>query len=224
MNALAKATAAKIMIFDSLELATTNQTKTLLIDDFILAQQVSDNGVDQSATNSLVKLHTGTQLNQATRNVSVLATGGIYEFETVIIDDSFLKINNSGGLNGSSFIEYRFAPINFSALSHGILLSAIDVDFDMLIKFSINENRANFGFQTYRGGHIFQPYSTFSGDKNQFNRVNHLRIDFKVEQRHSARSKITRLDDYRKVPPPAILNLLGLGAMELNTFAYTKHG
>jgi hypothetical protein len=218
MNKFTKSTAAKIMIFDSLGLADENQTSTLLIDDFTLDQHVSDSGVDHTATSSLEKLVSGTALKYAIRNVSALATGGIYEFETVIIGGSFLKINNSGGSNGSSFIEYSFEPVNFSALGKGILLNAVDVDFEISVNMSINGGLASTGFQTHSGPFFFQPFSAFNGDKSQFNRVIHLCFYFKTTQSHNVASQITRLDDHRKVPNPAILNLLGLGGVELSAF------
>jgi hypothetical protein len=224
MNTYTKSTAAKIMVFDSLGLADKNQTATFLIDDFTLDQHVSDNGVDYTATSSLEKLVSGTAFKQATRNVSALATGGIYEFETVIIGGSFLKINNSGGSNGTSFIEYSFDQVNFAALGEGILLNAVDVDFDISVSMSINGGIAYTGFQTYTGTRFFQSYSAFTGDKSQFSRVTKLRLDFKAVQSHNVKSQITRLDDYRKVPNPAILNLLGLGEIELSAFCQKKHG
>lgn len=224
MTTLTKSSAAKIMVFDSLKLADENQTTTLLIDDFTLDQHVSDNGVDHSATSSLESLVTGTGLKQATRNVSALATGGIYEFETVIIGGSFLKINNTGGSNGTSFIEYSFDQTNFAALSKGILLTAVDVDFDISVSISINGGLASTGFQTCTGSRFFQPYAGFTGDPSQFSRVTRLRLDFKAMQSHNVRSQITRLDDYRKVPNPAILNLLGLGEVELSAFRQKQLG
>jgi hypothetical protein len=224
MNAQLKSTAAKIMVFDSLGLADENQLTTLLIDDFTHEQHVSDNGVDLNATSSQEKLVIGTDLDQVTRNVSALATGGIYEFETVIIGGSFLKINNTGGANGTSFIEYSFDQADFAALSQGILLRSVDVEFDISINMSINGGLASTGFKTYNGARIFQPYSAFTGDKSQFKSVNRLRLDFKIDQAQNVRSQISRLDDYRKVPNPAILNLLGLGLVELSAFGQKNHG
>ncbi|WP_394752032.1 hypothetical protein [Crenothrix sp.] len=224
MTTVTKSSTAKIMMFNSLNLADENQTATLLIDDFSINQHVSDNGVDNSATSSQEKLVSGTALKLATRNVSALATGGIYEFETVIIGGSFLKINNTGGSNGSSFIEYCFDQTNFAALGKGILLTAIDVDFDISVSISINGGLASTEFQTYTGSQFFKLYSAFSGDQTQFNRVTRLRLDFKAIQSHNVKSQITRLDDYRKVPNPAILSLLGLGEVELSAFRQKKLG
>jgi hypothetical protein len=222
MNTTTKSSAAKIMVFGSLGLADENKISTLLIDDFTLDQHVGDNGVDLIPTSSLEKLSTDTELKQVTRNVSALATGGIYEFETVIIGGSFLKINNSGGSNGSSFIEYSFEQANFNELGRGILLHAVDVDFDMSVNMTINGGLASTGFQACTGTRFFQPYLAFTGDKAQFSRVTHLRLDFKVEQSHTLTSQITRLDDHRKVPHAAILNLLGLGDVELSAFYQKK--
>lgn len=223
MNSLLKTSAAKIMVFDSLGLADANQATTLLIDDFTLEQIVSDNGVDLTATNSVEKLVTGTALKHANRNVSALATGGIYEFETVIIGGSFLKINNSGGSNGTCFIEYNFEPANFAALAKGILLNAVDVDFDIAVSMSINGGLANTDFQTYNGNRFYQPFDSFSGDKTQFSKVSKLRLDFKETRSQNVLSQVTRLDDYRKIPNPAIMNLLGLGEIELSVFAQKRH-
>jgi hypothetical protein len=224
MNMPTKSTAAKIMVFDSLRFADENQIATLLIDDFTVDQYVGDNGVDNKATSSLEKLTTGTTLKQVTRHVSALATGGIYEFETVVIGGSFLKINNSGGSNGSSFIEYYFEKTNFTELGYGILLQAVDVDFDISINMSINGGIVSTGFQTYTGTRFFKPYSAFIGDKNQFSCVTCLRLDFKAVQTNRDISQITRFADYRKVPNPAILNLLGLGDVELSAFSQKKLG
>lgn len=219
MNSLLKTSAAKIMVFDSLGLADANQTTTLLIDDFTLEQIVSDNGVDRNATNSVEKLTTGTALKQVRRNVSALATGGIYEFETVIIGGSFLKINNSGGSNGTCFIEYNFESANFSAIAKGILLNAVDVDFGIAVSMSINGGLAHTDFQSYNGNRFYQSFDLFNGDKTQFNKVNTLRLNFKETRSQNVLSQVTRLDDYRKIPNPAILNLLGLGEIELDVFA-----
>ncbi|SJM92267.1 hypothetical protein [Crenothrix polyspora] len=223
MTASIKSTAAKIMVFNSLGFAGENKISRLLIDDFTLDQHVGDNGVDYSATNSLEKLTSATALKQVTRNVSALATGGIYEFETVIIGGSFLKINNSGGSNGTCFIEYSFEAADFNALGHGILLQALDVDFDFSVNISINDGLASTGFQLCTGTQFFQSYSAFSGDKTQFNCVTRLRLDFKVEQSQSISAQITHLDEHRKAPNPAILNLLGLGNVELSAFYQKRH-
>jgi hypothetical protein len=224
MNKFLKNSAAKIMVFDSLSLANENQETTLLIDDFTVGQHVSDNGVDHTATSSLETLIEGTALKQAKRNVSALATGGIYEFETVIIGGSFLKINNSGGSNGSCYIEYSFEQADFSALGKGILLNAVDVDFDISVSMSINGGLACTEFQTYSGNRFFQSFDTFTGDISQFVRVMRLRLDFKVLQSNTVMSQVSRLADHRKVPNAAILNLLGLGDIELSEFAMKSHG
>jgi hypothetical protein len=223
MNRFNKTNSAKVMVFDSLGLADEAQTTSLLIDDFTLDQHVSDNGVDNTATSSVEQLMYGTGLMQASRNISALATGGIYEFETVIIGGSFLKISNTGCTNNSCFIEYNFDPTNFAAVAKGIFLNVADLDFDITLCISINNGLASVKLHHFSGTRFYQAFNAFNGDVSQFNRVTHLRIDIETAQAEPVKtSQISRLDDYRKTPSPAILNLLGLGSE--SDFAFNQKG
>ena len=221
MHTLLKDIADKIMVFDALTLANTNRQPTLVIDDFIHSQSVSDNGVDDSATSQTEYAIAGTHLTDVTRKVSALATGGIYAFQTVIIDGSYLKINNSGSVNCSSYIEYFFQPSNFMTQGAGFLLTATEVDFDISLNISVNNGLVSSGFKNHNGTSFYLPYDEFLGDLKQFSQVTNMRIDFKIAnptQHHHIRAKIARMDNYNKVPNQGILNLLGLGLLDLEAF------
>lgn len=228
-----KTAAAGILMFGALGATAQVQALPLLIDDFTMSQDVIDKGGDTLATRSTVAPLTGTDLVNATRTVSALATGTSLESEQAIIGESFLSINNTIGSDGTASINYKFNTTDFTANGMAFLLKVIAIDLGVQVKLSINNGLARSGFQTFTGaGDFYRPYTTFSGDTSQFTHVNNLRLKFKGVPAWDGRFQLLISDvppntpdvpPSNAVPEPAVMSLIGLGLASLG-FRKKKQG
>jgi hypothetical protein len=196
----------------------------LLIDNFTMFQNVIDSGGDALATSSTVAPLTGTDLVNATRTVSALATGTSLESEQAIIGASFLSINNTIGSDGTASIDYNFNLTDFTANGMAFLLKVIAIDLGVQVNMSVN-GLASSGFQAFTGvGDFYKTYATFSGDTTQFTHVTNLRLDFKGVPAWDGRFQLLTADvPPSNVPEPAVMSLLGLGLASLG-FRKRKQG
>ena len=207
-----KSIAAGVMLVGAMGAASQAQA-TLLIDDFTMVQNVTDVGGDAAATSSTVAPLSGTQLLNASRTVSALATGDEFEQEDVKIGGSFLRINNSVLSSGTAFLDYSFDTTDFTTSGSAILLKVIAIDLGVSVNFSINNGAASSGFQSFAGtGDFFKNYLDFAGDTSQFRSVNNIRLDFQGAPAWDGRFQLlTSGGPLNQVPEPATLGLIGLG-------------
>jgi hypothetical protein len=213
MKLTLKTAAAGTLFIGALSAAFQAQALPLLIDDFTMFQNVIDSGGDVLATSTTVAPLAGTDLINATRTVSALATGSFLESEQAIIGGGFLSINNSIGSDGTASIDYNFNLTDFTANGSAFLLKVIAIDLGVQVNMSINNGLASSGFQSFTGfGDFYKTYATFTGDTSQFTQVNNLRLDFKGVPAWDGRFQLLTSDQPpENVPEPAVMSLLGLG-------------
>lgn len=150
----------------------------LIIDDFTQAQTVTDRGDSVAATTSTTNILTGTNLANASRTFTALATAATYaNKETIASGGNLLSISNSAGSSGTATILWNFDSINFTSSSNAILLDVVTINHDFNVEMIANGTSSS-GVKNFNAtGNYLINFNDFT-NSSVFTNMNSLSLIF----------------------------------------------
>lgn len=150
----------------------------LIIDDFTQTQMVTDRGNSVAATISTTNILTGTDLTNASRTFTALATAATYaNKETIASGGNLLSISNSAGSSGTATILWNFDSVNFTSSSNTILLDVVTINHDFNVEMIANGTSSS-GVKNFNAtGNYLINFNDFT-NSSVFTNMNSLSLIF----------------------------------------------
>jgi hypothetical protein len=198
----------------------------LIIDDFTEFQEVLDTK-DSVATTSTENIHTGTDLVNASRTFTAMATPTISgSFEDIASGNNLLEISNSAGSSGTASILWNFDTINFTSSSNAILLEVVKINHDFNVEMIAN-GTSRFGVKNFNAtGNYLINFSDFS-NSSVFTSISSLNLNFTGPLAWAGQFKLSTAMQpvaapITAVPLPPALALMGSALLGLMGISRSK--
>jgi len=158
--------------------STYGNASALIIDDFTQAQAVFDRGNSVAATTNTTNILTGTNLTNASRTFTALATANkSANREDISTNGGLLSISNSAGSSGTATILWNFDPVNFTSSSNAILLDVVTINHDFNVEMIANGTSSS-GVKNFNAtGNYLINFSDFS-NSSVFTNMSSLSLIF----------------------------------------------
>lgn len=192
-----------------------------IIDDFTQAQTVFDRGNSLGATTSIVNSFTGTNLINASRAFTALATANKKaNREDITSDSGLLSISNSITSSGTATILWQFDLIDLNVYSNAFLLDVVTINHDFKIEMIANGTSQSTSKNINAVDNYQINFSDFS-DSNVFKNLSSLQLNFTGPLTWSGQFKLSTIPQasVTSVPVPPALALMSsalLGLMGLS--------